>query len=142
MDFGRVAVAALSSWGIFLMVSMLLSPLLLSEFYQRHAAMFRSASEQQPILGFAAALVGFFVFAYAYAKGYEGGRGAAEGLRFGVIVGLLLASFAMAWAYVLMPMSGGFAVALIVDTIVEMAIYGVVVGLVYRPLPSRTPDRR
>lgn len=140
MDFGRVAVAAFSAWVVFLLVSYLLSPILLGDFSRQHASLLRPAADQQAPLGFGAALLGFFVFAYAYAKGYEGGKGPVEGLRFGVIVGLLLASFAMAWAYVLLPISGVFALALVTDVIVEMAIYGVVVGLIYRPMPM--PDRR
>jgi hypothetical protein len=142
MDFGRVAVAAFTAWVVFLLVSYLLSPILLGDFSRQHAALLRPAADQPAPLGFGAALLGFFVFAYAYAKGYEGGKGPAEGLRFGVIVGLLLASFSTAWAYVLLPISGGFALALVTDVIVEMAIYGAVVGLIYRPLPVRTPDRR
>ena len=54
-----------------------------------------------------------------------------------MIVGLLLARFAVTWNYVVLPVSGALAVAWIVDTIVEMAIYGVVVGLVYKPRGGR-----
>ena len=53
----------------------------------------RPPAEMNLAFGLAASLLGFFVFAYAYAKGYEGGAGAVEGLRFGVVVGLLLACF-------------------------------------------------
>lgn len=142
MDFGRVAAAAIAAWVAFLVISSFVSPVLLEEFYREHGALFRLAADQHLALGFGVGLLGFFVFAYAYAKGYEGGGSAVEGLRFGVIVGLLLACFSVAWAYVLTPMSGGFAVALVIDTIVEMALYGVLVGLVYRPRQSGTPDRR
>lgn len=142
MDFQRVALAAVVAWVVFLGITTLVSPVLMGDFYHRHTSLMRATSEQATTLGFGAALFGFFVFAYTYAKGYEGGAGPAEGLRFGVLVGLLLAAFAMAWAYVLLPISGWFALALVIDTIVEMALYGVVVGLIYRPLPARSPDRR
>ena len=142
MDFGRVAIAAVTAWVVFLLVSTLLSPALLGEFYQRHASLFRRPADQNGVIGFAAAFFGFFVFAYAYAKGYEGGGRASEGMRFGVLVGLLIASFSLAWAYVLLPISPGFAAAAVIDTIVEMAIYGVVVGLIYRPRTPRAPEKR
>ena len=77
------------------------------------------------------------MFAYSYAKGYEGGAGTVEGLRFGVIVGLLLACFSVVWSYVMMPISGTFAAAMIVDAIAEMAVFGVVVGLIYKPRGGR-----
>ncbi|MEW5984898.1 MAG: hypothetical protein AB1806_21295 [Acidobacteriota bacterium] len=142
MDFGRVAAAALAGWAASVVIGTYVTPLLLDEFYRQHAPLFRSGAEQYGAIGFGLAVVGFFVFAYAYAKGYEGGAGPAEGLRFGVIVGLLLASFTVAWAYVRLPISAGFAVALVIDAIVEMAIYGVIVGLVYRPLLPRGAGAR
>ena len=137
MNFARLAAAAVVAWFVYLLLSPLANNLLLADLYARHAAVFRPADQMNLELGFAASLAGFFVFAYAYAKGYEGGSGAMEGLRFGVIVGLLLSAFAVTWNYVVLPLSGALAVAWIVDTIAEMAIYGTVVGVVYRPVTRR-----
>ena len=137
MNFGRVAAAAVVAWIVYLVLSPLVNNVLLADLYARHAAVFRPQAEMNLVLGLGANLVGFFVFAYAYAKGYEGGNGAVEGLRFGVVVGLLLACFAVVWNYVVLPVSGSLAVAWVVDTLVEMALYGVVVGLVYKPIAGR-----
>jgi hypothetical protein len=137
VHFGRVAAAALVGWIAHLGLTTLVWSALLPDVAGRHASLLRPPAEMNLTLGFAASLLGFFVFAYAYAKGYEGGPGAAEGLRFGVIVGLLLACFSAAWSYVMMPVSGVFAAAMIVDAIVEMAIFGMVVGLVYKPHGGR-----
>jgi len=137
VNFGRVAAAAIAAWVVYLGVSPLVNNVLLADLYAQHARVFRPQAEMNVALGLAAALAGFFVFAYAYAKGYEGGAGVVEGLRFGVVVGLLLAAFSVAWNYVVLPVSGALAAAWIVDVIVEMAIYGAVVGLVYRPRGGR-----
>jgi hypothetical protein len=137
VNFGRVAAAAVVAWIVSLALSPLVNNVLLADLYARHAAVFRPQAEMNLVLGLGASLVGFFVFAYAYAKGYEGGGGAVEGLRFGVVVGLLLACFAVVWNYVVLPVSGSLAVAWVVDTLVEMALYGVVVGLVYKPIAGR-----
>jgi phosphotransferase system glucose/maltose/N-acetylglucosamine-specific IIC component len=137
MNFGRVAAAAIVAWIAYLVVSPLVNNVLLADLYARHAAVFRPQAEMNLVLGLGASLIGFFVFAYAYAKGYEGGHGAVEGLRFGVVVGLLLACFAVVWNYVVLPVSGSLGVAWIVDTLVEMALYGAVVGLVYKPIAGR-----
>ena len=137
MNFGRVAAAAIVAWLVYLALSPLVNNVLLADLYARHAAVFRPQAEMNLVLGLGASLVGYFVFAYAYAKGYEGGNGAVEGLRFGVVVGLLLACFAVVWNYVVLPVSGSLAVAWVVDTLVEMALYGVVVGLVYKPIAGR-----
>ncbi|MGE5199829.1 MAG: hypothetical protein ACM3H9_09325 [Rhodospirillaceae bacterium] len=137
MNFGRVAAAALVAWIVYLGLSPLVNNVLLAELYARHAGVFRPQAEMNVAAGLAATLLGFFVFAYAYAKGYEGGQGAVEGLRFGVLVGLLLATFSVAWNYVVLPVSGALAAAWTVDVIVEMAIYGTAVGLIYKPHGGR-----
>jgi len=137
VNFGRVAAGAIVAWIASLLISPLVNNVLLADLYARHAAVFRPQAEMNMVLGLGASLVGYFVFAYAYAKGYEGGNGAVEGLRFGVVVGLLLACFAVVWNYVVLPVSGSLGVAWIVDTLVEMALYGVVVGLVYKPIAGR-----
>lgn len=137
MNFARVAASAVVAWIVYLGVSFVVNSVILADLYAQHARVFRPEAEMNLAFGFGATLVGFFVFAYAYAKGYEGGTGAVEGLRYGVVVGLLVACFAVAWNYVVLPVSGALAVAWMVDTIVEMAIYGVVVGLVYKPIAGR-----
>jgi hypothetical protein len=137
VNFGRVAAAALVAWIVYLGLSPLVNNVLLAELYARHAGVFRPQAEMNVAAGLAATLLGFFVFAYAYAKGYEGGPGAVEGLRFGVLVGLLLATFSVAWNYVVLPVSGALAAAWTVDVIVEMAIYGTAVGLIYKPHGGR-----
>jgi hypothetical protein len=137
VNFGRVAAAALVAWIVYLGISPLVNNVLLAELYAQHASVFRPQGQMNVAFGLSATLVGFFVFAYAYAKGYEGGTGAVEGLRYGVLIGLLLATFSVAWNYVVLPVSGALAAAWIVDVIVEMAIYGAVVGLIYKPLGGR-----
>ena len=137
MNFGRVAAAALVGWVVYLGLSPLVNNVLLADLYAQHASVFRPREDMQVALGLGAALLGFFVFAYAYAKGYEGGPGLVEGLRFGVIVGLLLACFSGVWSYVMMPVAGSFAAAMVVDAIVEMAVFGIVVGLIYKPSARR-----
>ena len=137
MNFGRVAVSAVVAWFAYLLLSPLVNNVLLAELYATHGTVFRPQGEMNLVLGLGVQLIGFFVFAYAYAKGYEGGNGALEGLRFGVVVGLLLSCFAVTWNYVVLPVSGALAVAWVVDALVEMAIYGVVVGLIYRPIAGR-----
>jgi hypothetical protein len=139
MNFGRVASAALVAWVLYLGVGFTVHDLLLRDIYVQHASVMRPDAEQQQILpaAFALALVGFFAFAYAYAKGYEGGQGTQEGLRFGVLVGILLCCFSTIFEYMVFPISRTLLFAWCIDYIVEFAVYGMVVGAIYRPSPSR-----
>jgi hypothetical protein len=137
VNLGRLTAAAVVTWLVHIGLTSLVWGSLLPGMLPPNAPLLRAPGEMNLVLGYAASLLGLFVFAYAYAKGYEGGPGALEGLRFGVVVGLLLACFSGVWSYVMMPFTGAFAAAMIVDAIAEMAIFGTVVGLIYKPLARR-----
>ncbi|MEI6669030.1 MAG: hypothetical protein WCP29_12820 [Acidobacteriota bacterium] len=137
MNFGRLAAAAVVSWLTHLVVSGLVWGTLLSDVLRQHAAIVRAPGDMDLVLGYGASLFGFFVFAYGYTKGYEGGAGVVEGLRYGVLVGLMLAAFAGVWVYVVSPVSAALATALVIDTIIEMAAYGAIVGVIYKPIAGR-----
>jgi hypothetical protein len=137
MNFPRVVMAAVAAWVLYLGVSFVVHTVLLNDLYMQHVSAMRPEAEAQGILpvGFGFALLGFFAFAYAYAKGYEGGSGMQEGLRFGVIVGLLLCCFGTIWDYMVWPVSPTLAAAWMVDYIIEFALYGALVGAIYKPVP-------
>jgi hypothetical protein len=138
VNFPRVAVAALAAWILYFAMGYLVHGLLLRDLYLQHGPVMRPEVDASAILpaAFAASLIGFFAFAYSYAKGYEGGSGLQEGLRFGVLVGLMLCCFTAIWEYMLWPAQAGLLAAWLIDFIVEFALYGMVVGVIYRPRPS------
>jgi hypothetical protein len=135
MNFPRVAAAAVAAWVAYLGISFVVHGRILRDVYLQHQGLMRAEADANAILpvGFLFALLGFFAFAYAYAKGYEGSRGVQEGLRFGVIVGIFLCCFSAIWSYMVWPMSTRLLLAWLVDYIVEFAIYGMIVGAIYRP---------
>ncbi|HEY7500283.1 MAG TPA: hypothetical protein VH740_17300 [Vicinamibacterales bacterium] len=135
MNLARVAVAAVVTWVVYLGVSFVVHTIILADVYMAHRSVMRPEDQANAILpiGFVFALVGFFAFAYAYAKGYEGGSGLQEGLRFGVIVGILLCCFGKIWEYMVWPVSGTLLISWMVENIVEFALYGSIVGLLYKP---------
>ena len=139
MNFARLALAAVSAWVLSLVIGFAVNTWLMADIYEAHAHVFRPQADMNLPLGFGVQLLAFFAFAYMYAKGYEGTTRAQEGLRFGVLVGLLVIGFATTWSYVTLPVSGAMGVYWTVDVLLEMAIYGAVVGLVYRP---RAPAQR
>jgi hypothetical protein len=135
MNLARVAIAAVVAWVVYLVISFVVHTTLLNDLYVQHAGAMRPEADQNGILpiGFAFALVGFFAFAYTYAKGYEGGSGAQEGLRFGVLVGILICCFRVIWDHMVWPVSLQLTIAWMVEYIVEFAIYGSLVGIIYKP---------
>ena len=135
MNFTRVAMAALAAWVLYMVMGYLVHGVLLRDLYMEYAGVMRLEAEAQAILpvNFGVVLVGFFAFAYAYAKGYEGGNGLQEGLRFGVLVGIMLCTFGAIWQYMVWPAGRRLLAAWLIDYIVEFALYGIVVGLIYKP---------
>ena len=135
MNFVRVAAAAVVAWIVSIGIGFFVNEVLLADLALANAPAMRPEAELMAKLplGFAFLLLGFFAFAYAYAKGYEGRNGVIEGIRFGVVAALLVIGFGVIWQYVVFPISGTMAVAIVIDTIVELAIYGAIVGAIYRP---------
>lgn len=134
MNVKRLAMGAVAGWVVSLGVGYLVNEVILKGLYAANASAFRPEAEMMANLpyGFAFTFVGMFVFAYAYAKGYEGGSGLGEGVRFGGLVGVLLSLLAINWIWATMPISFTLAGAMMIDNIVEYAIYGAIVGAIYK----------
>lgn len=140
MNFPRVAMAAVSAWILSIGIGYVVNEILLKDIFLANAAAMRPEAEIMGNLplGFGFMLVGFFAFAYAYAKGYEGGSGVMEGIRFGVLVALMIDCFAIVWAYATTPINTTMFAAMVIDYIVEFSIYGAVVGAIYKPVGVTT----
>ena len=136
MNFERIAAAAVVAWIVSIPIGFLVNNVLLTDVFAPNVAAMRPEAELMAKLpiGLVFLLVGFFAFAYAYAKGYEGGSGVMEGVRFGVVVALIVTGFGLIWMYVQFPINATMTVAIIIDSIVEFAIYGAIVGAIYKPL--------
>lgn len=132
MNYPRVALAALVAWVVSVAVGYFVDGFMLADLYAANGALFRPLAEVNVVIGFGAQLLGFFAFAYMYAKGYEGTSGLQEGLRFGVLVGLLLVGFGSAWNYAVLRVSDALGLAWVIAGLVRMSLYGIIVGLVYR----------
>ena len=143
MNYARIATAAIAAWVVSIGIGFLVNEVLLSDLIRANAAVMRPEAEvtARLPLGFVFLLLGFFAFAYAYAKGYEGGYGVMEGVRFGVLVALIVIGFGVIWQYIFFPISDAMAVAGVIDAIVELAIYGGIVGAIYRPVGVGTRRR-
>jgi hypothetical protein len=138
MNFARVALAAVVAWVVSIPIGFVVNEILLKDMMVANAAAMRpnDAIMANLPLGFGFTLVGFFAFAYAFAKGYEGGNGTMEGIRFGVLVAIMLQCFAGIWMFIVFPITGSMAVAGLVDGIVEFALYGAIVGTIYKPVTA------
>src|SRR6266581_2722752 len=84
--------AAVAATVVYYVYGFLVEGLLIRKAFSPYSALYRSADTVMGYLplGFACTLVATFVTAIINAKGYEGGSGVAEGVRFGVLVGIFV----------------------------------------------------
>ncbi len=136
MNFARVGLAALVGWAAYLALGFLIYGVMLDDAWASlaQAGVARSRATAAPLMpiGFGAGFLGVLAFAYTYAKGYEGGPGLQEGLRFGVLVGVMLVTFVVAWNYVNFPLPLQYLVSTAVATVIQFAALGMTVGLIYK----------
>ena len=140
MNFPRIAMAALAAWVAAMVVGYLVNDFLLADFLAENQAAMRPEAELNARLpyGFMFLFIGYFAFAYVYAKGYEAGSGVMEGIRFGVLVAILVTCFGLIWQWIVFPITGTMAAVMIIDAVFEYALYGAIVGAIYRPVQRNT----
>jgi hypothetical protein len=136
MNLKRVAAAAVVAWIVSIPVGFLVNNVLFAGLTAGNQAALRPEAELMARLplGLVVLLFGFFAFAYMYAKGYEGGGGIGEGIRFGACAGTVIVGFGIVWQYVIYPITGTLSVAMIVDSMIEAMLYGAIVGVMYKPI--------
>jgi membrane-bound ClpP family serine protease len=109
--------------------------------YATMSAALRSESaflQRMPVL-YLGNLIFALAFCLIYAKGYEPGKGwLGQGLRFGLMVGTLLAPFALT-EYVIYPVPGGVALQWIVYGYAQVIVTAVFAAALYQlPSPRNT----
>ena len=142
MNYGRIVLAAVAAWIVSLGLGYLINNVWLLHVYQANAWAFRRAEDTAPLLpiGFGAQLVAFVAFAYAYAKGYDrAGSRVLEGMRFGLVVALMIDGFAIVWNYVTEPIALRLGALQMLEHIGQFGVYGAIVGAIYVPA-RRAPD--
>jgi len=141
MNYPRLLMAAVAAWAAYILVGMVMHEVMLDEVWE---ALYREGTVRSEAMArtvaptsYGLALIGSLVFAYIYAKGYEGTPPLQEGMRYGVLVGLLVVGFGIAWAYSMFPVPTDFLIWMSVAEMIEFTVMGMVAGLVYGPAPTR-----
>jgi len=135
MDYKRLAIAAVVTWVVDAIYGMVFWTGIMGSRMAQYPAVFRSQEAMNanlPLL-LVGGLVAIFVMAYIYAKGYEGGSGIGEGLRYGVLLALLMTGFVSLPIYATFNIDAGLAMLASTLSFVEMMMIGVVLGVMYKP---------
>ena len=138
MNYARLALAAVVAAVVDIVYGGLVYGMLLTSQFQAFPAVFRSTESQMAYLPsmFGGILIGIFAVTAIYAKGYEGGSGVAEGLRFGLLVAIFNAGYFVATSYAILNIGRALTVSMAVAGLVEWLLVGATIGLFYKPLPA------
>jgi hypothetical protein len=77
------------------------------------------------------------LFCYIFTKGYEG-KGMAEGVRFGLLMGLFMAIPMSIDQYVIYPLTSNLAMIWFVGGVVSFVIVGAIFAAIYKPSAEAT----
>ena len=134
MNYGRLVAAALAATVMDAVYGILVWGQVLTGEFVRYPEIYRPAGDAS---GFALMFVGIFLAmccaAWIYAKGYEGGSRMLEGLKFGVVIGLLMATYMASANYGTMRIGKRLALTYLIGGFGEWLLAGLAIGLVYKP---------
>ena len=142
MNYTRLALAAVVATIVDSCYGFTVYGMLLVGEFGKYPGVYRANEAGQAYLPlmFGGLFVAIVVVTMMYAKGYEGGSGAAEGLRFGLMLGVFVFLAFGGVNYAVLNIGRRLALYAAVAGLVEWTIIGLVIGLVYKP--SQTSARK
>jgi len=101
--------------------------------YEQTSSLWRPQQEMHNFFGFLtfAQIILAFVFSFIFTKGYQN-KGIGEGVRFGVIVALLM-SAPIFVAFAVQPIPSNLFVSWLVGNFFELIVAGVILSFIYQP---------
>ena len=139
MNYSRLALAALgatvASFAVGFLV-MWLVPALFEEGH-KYPAVFRPKEEMMTVMpiGIVATFIAILVVAIIFAMTHQGGSGATEGARLGVLIGIF-AICNVLHNYVNLNIGLKLALGQAAAHFVQWTTVGIVIGLIYKPLAT------
>jgi hypothetical protein len=136
MNYPRIVIAAIAATVVDAVYGFVVWGQVLGTEFARYPAVYRAAADQTAYLPlmFVGILVGMLFAAWIYAKGYEGGSGLLEGVRFGAVMGLLIGAYMAGVNYGIMRIGKRMALTYGVGWLGEWLLVGLAIGLVYKPV--------
>jgi hypothetical protein len=141
MNMGRLALAAVAATLVDGIYGFAVYGTAMASQFAVFPGVFRSAESGPAYLPmmFCGILVGMFAVTYIYAKGYEGGSGLMEGVRFGLLIAIFNAGYVIGTDYGILNIGRRLALSMALAGLGEWLLVGSAIGLVYRPAVGAAP---
>ena len=110
---------------------------MMGDTYEKLATIFRPEAEMQSMMWImmASSALMMLMFCYIFTRGHEG-KGIVEGVRYGVLIGLLMAGPMAIDQYVIFPVPGNVAMIWLISGIASLTIAGAIFATIYKPEPA------
>jgi len=107
---------------------------LMGDTYEKLASIFRPEAEMMDMMWMmmVSGAVMMFMFCYIFTRGYEG-KGIMEGVRFGFLIGLLMAGPMAIDPHVIYPVPAEVATIWLISSVMSLIIAGAVFASIYKP---------
>ncbi len=122
--------AVIVAFAVIVGLDYLVHSLMLADLYERTAVLWRSPDTTQLWVMFLSQFLFSCVFVFIFTCNYEN-RGLAEGLRFGLYIGLLMASFDLG-SYCYLPVPFVLTACWMLSSVVKCLCAGLVTAGIYR----------
>jgi hypothetical protein len=134
MNYGRLVAAALAGTVADAVYGFLVYGMLLASEFGRYPTVYRpnDASPTYLMCMFGGIFVAMLFAVVIYSKGIESTGGAAEGARFGALLGVFLGALFSSISYGTMNIGRKIAAMMAAATLFEWIIVGTVIGAIYR----------
>jgi hypothetical protein len=134
MNVKRFALACLAVYVVYQFLGFVIHQLWLADTYKALETVWRPEAEMMSMMwiSFLTSAVWTVLFCYIFTRGYEG-KGAMEGARYGLIMGLFMGIPYAYESFMIYPITLGLAHAWFVSGVVLSVISGIVVALIYKP---------
>lgn len=140
MNYGRIVLAGVVATMVYFVCGGLVFGKLIAKYYAPYPGVYRPSDAIMSYfpVGIAGTFLAILVLAAIYAKGYEGGSGILEGMRFGFLVGLFVVFAVVADEYVTLNIGRELALAMAGGRLFGWIVVGMAIGLVYKPAAEVT----
>ncbi|HEY4612626.1 MAG TPA: hypothetical protein VII11_06555 [Bacteroidota bacterium] len=130
----KVWVGTIVVFLLYFVLAFVVHGVLLKDEYATMSNLFRPESEVNSLMWIFVVTDAFFAFFFTliFSKGYEN-KGIAEGVRYGLYVGLMMKLPAIYGVYAVMPMSYRLTMQSFLYEVVMVILCGVALALVFKP---------
>jgi hypothetical protein len=135
MNTKRFVLAAVAVFVVLQVTDFLIHSVILSSNYESLANVWRPDMMSKMWIMTVVSLFMSFMIVFIFTKGYQG-KGIGEGVRFGLIIGLLMMVVGNLSQYAIYPLPFSLAIQWIIYGVVQFVIAGVVMSLIYKPKTS------